>query len=236
MPNAAPTIDRRAERRYLPNDRWAIRLTERKKEGDGTGTADPGAPGLPTIDGYAAVYYQDGQDATQYMLYEDLAERILPGAFDRALKEDDVRALFNHDANQVLGRTSAGTCKLSIDATGLRYAIEPPATQIARDVVTTLRRGDVSGSSFSFIPTDVSWREQDGLCIREIRAVQLFDVGPVTFPAYEATTSGLRSRSRHRDELEDVRAELGAWRRESAELAGRLAAYQARARAAAIDP
>jgi len=234
MPTATHP-DRRAERRYLPTTPYAIRLIDRRGadgQGDGAG-ATPDS--MPAVDGYAAVFWQDGQTETQYMLYEDLAERILPGAFDRALVEDDVRALVNHNANLVLGRTSAGTLKLSIDTTGLRYAIEPPDTQAARDVTASIRRGDVSGSSFSFIPTDVSWREQEGLVIREIRAVQLFDVGPVTFPAYEATTAGLRSRSRHRDDLEDVRAELGAWRASgAAAVAGRLAAYQARARACEI--
>lgn len=161
--------------------------------------------GKSVIVGYAAVFYRDGQDGTEYKLFPDLVERIMPGAFDAALREDDVRALFNHDRSQVLGRRRPGdatpTVRLSVDSTGLLYEIDPPDTQYARDLVASLERGDIDGSSFSFDTYvnwgakrgDITWRETNGLTIREVRALELFDVGPVTFPAYAATSSGLRS-------------------------------------------
>lgn len=145
------------------------------------------------IIGYGAVFY-DGSRGTEYWLWDDMVERIMPGAFDRALREDDVRGLFNHDSNMVLGRTSAGTMRLSSDATGLRYEIDPGDTQVGRDVLQHVSRGDVSGSSFSFIPTKTTWRENDDILVREIEEVKLYDVGPVTFPAYEGTTADSRSR------------------------------------------
>ena len=91
---------------------------------------------LPDVIGYAAVYY-DGTPGTEYKLWDGFIERIAPGAFDRALKEDDVRCFFNHDPNWVLGSTGAEppTLQLSSDIVGLRYQVQPPPTQAGRDVV-----------------------------------------------------------------------------------------------------
>lgn len=148
------------------------------------------------ISGYGAVFY-DGTEGSQYRLWDDFVERIMPGAFDRAIREQqDVRSFFNHDANWILARTAAGTLGLSIDAVGLRYEIQPPDTQAGRDVLESIRRRDVTGSSFMFIATDVNWRNEDGVTIREIAGVDLWEVGPVVFPAYDGTTSELRSQLR----------------------------------------
>ncbi len=93
----------------------------------------------PVIAGYASVFY-DGSEATEYQLWsygnERCVERIMPGAFARAIKEeDDCRALYNHNPDAVLGRTSAGTCTLREDETGLAYEIEPPETMMAKDLM-----------------------------------------------------------------------------------------------------
>jgi HK97 family phage prohead protease len=141
-----------------------------------------------TITGYAAVF---GANA-DLGFFE---ERIAPGAFARAIDEDqDVRALWNHDANFILGRTKSGTLRLAEDDTGLRIDIDPPDTQTARDLVESIRRGDVDQMSFAFRAVKESWTERDGeLPLRELEDVDLFDVSPVTYPAYEATSVGLRS-------------------------------------------
>lgn len=143
--------------------------------------------------GYAAVFF-DGTEGTEYALWADMDERIMPGAFDDVLSnQDDVRGLFNHDPNQILGRTSAGTLKLSVDATGLFYEITPGDTTIADNVIESIRRGDIDGSSFSFRVLDEELKKEDGKYKREITKVgPVYDVGPVTFPAYEDTTSGYR--------------------------------------------
>jgi HK97 family phage prohead protease len=145
-------------------------------------------------------------------MFDDLHERILPGTFDRAIRDShDVRALANHDKNQLLGRTSSGTCRLSVDEIGLRYEIDLPDTQAGRDVGTSIQRGDLDGSSFSFVPTRVSWVEEGRLMIRQVEDVDLYDVGPVTFPAYAGTSSGLRSEGDSKelreqaDEIRDAR-------------------------------
>ena len=148
------------------------------------------------IEGLASVFY-DGTEKTEYQLWSDTVERIMPTAFDRALKEkDDVRGLFNHDPSEILGRTKAGTMKLSKSKEGLTYRIDAP--QSAGPLVEAIKRGDVSGSSFSFIIDELTWREEKvakGVTrfVREINSVQLFDVGPVTFPAYDQTTTQANS-------------------------------------------
>lgn len=155
---------------------------------------------LPAIEGYAAVFY-DGTEKTEYRLWSDAVERIMPGAFDAAISENhDVRALFNHDPSQLLGRTSAGTLSLSIDQTGLRYSIDVAETSVGRDVVTWVERRDVTGSSFLFVPLETVWRDEKRgdryIEIREVVSVELYDVGPVTFPAYTTTEAEVAKRSR----------------------------------------
>lgn len=138
--------------------------------------------------GYAAVFNQ----RTDILGLFD--EQIAPGAFKDAISRDDVRALFNHDPNHVLGRSTAGTLRMSEDETGLEYRIDPPDTQAGRDTVTLVARGDVQGSSFSFEVESESWDyPKDAKPVRTIEKVKLYDVGPVTFPAYEQTTVSARS-------------------------------------------
>lgn len=142
------------------------------------------------ISGYAAVFNQVSEDLGGFR------EVIMPGAFDRALREGhDVRALVNHNPDLILGRTTAETLDLAIDDHGLRVEIFPPGTQIARDLLESIGRGDVSGMSFSFrvIPGGDDWRTEGDQVIREVRDVELFDVSPVAFPAYPQTQVDARA-------------------------------------------
>jgi hypothetical protein len=123
---------------------------------------------------------------------------VKPGAFTRALKErQDVRCLFNHEPDNLLGRTAAGTLALEQDKVGLAYTCELPDTQMGRDVGTLVQRGDISGCSFGFSVTKQTTREEkkDGVTLytREIEEVDLFDASPVTYPAYEGTDVKARS-------------------------------------------
>ena len=98
-------------------------------------------------------------------------EIIAPGAFDDVLN-DDTRALINHDANQVLGRTKSGTLRLSVDDTGLRYEVDLPDTSYARDLSVLMERGDVDQSSFGFMVETDSWAEdEDGRIIRTVEKI-----------------------------------------------------------------
>lgn len=178
----------------------------------------------PSIAGYASVFY-DGTADTQYELWPGVVERVMPGAFDRAVKEKhDVRGLFNHEPSNLLGRVSAKTMLLSTDKKGLRYDINPPDTQVARDVVTNIRAGNLSGSSFAFVIRGEEWRKEDGAEVREITDVDLFDVGPVTYPAYESTTTGVKSVA----SIEEAKASYERWR---ASVKAHIRRAKARARA-----
>lgn len=208
-----------AERRSIFGPEFGVRLESR-------------AEGQPkVIAGYGAVFYNAADPGgTEYEIGKYYRERIMPGAFDRAIREDDVRSLFNHDTNFVLGRKSAGTLRLSVDAKGLRYEVDPPDTQAGRDVATVIERGDVSGSSFMFVPRVVRWVQAEEIDIREIVEVELWEVGPVVFPAYAGATSGLRAH--------DFEENLAAWKewRESLESAKRQRfAREARARKVEIE-
>ncbi len=157
------------------------------------------------ITGYAAVYYNASDPGTEFVMCRygsfSLVERLMPGCFDRAVREDDVRGYYNHDRSAILGRTKSGTLRLSTDAKGLRYEIDPPDTQLARDLLESLKRGDITGSSFAFDYQETSTVDQrlpDGTEreIIEVRSVILYDVGPVTEPAYASTTSEARAQAR----------------------------------------
>ena len=152
------------------------------------------ANGQAAIVGYAAVYNRLSLDLGGFR------ERILPGAFDKILSRQrnkaDVVALFNHDNNIVLGRTSSGTLELSSDEKGLRYVVTPPASR--QDVLELIARRDVRGSSFAFTVdrSGEKFTTEDGRSVREIREVNgLFDVGPVLVPAYPASSASVAMRS-----------------------------------------
>ena len=172
----------------------------------------------PMIVGYAAVFYREGQPGTEYELWEGYVERIMPGAFDRALSEKhDARGTFNHDRNLVLGRTKSGTARLSIDDIGLRYEIDSnPKDPDHVGVMEKLNRRDVDGSSFGFIERAKLYREVDGVLYVEITDLDLFDFGPVTFPAYEGASSGLRCCSP--EQAENAKQAAAEWRASRAQM------------------
>lgn len=145
--------------------------------------------GQAQIVGYAAVFN---------VLSDDLGgfrEMIAPGAFaDQVLR--DVRGLWQHSEMYVLGRTVAGTMELAEDEVGLRYTITPPNAVWARDALESIRRGDVSQSSFAFTvrPDGERWENTNAGVTRIVTRVErLFDVSPVTFPAYPATSVEARN-------------------------------------------
>ena len=151
------------------------------------------ADGRAAIVGYAAVYNRLSLDLGGFK------EEILPGAFDRILSKrgKDVVALFNHDSNIVLGRSSSGTLELSSDDKGLRYVVTPPVSRA--DVLELIQRRDVRGSSFAFTvgkDGEAFRTGEDGKAVRQIREVSgLYDVGPVLVPAYPSTSAAVALRS-----------------------------------------
>lgn len=157
--------------------------------------APAGSDSPGTVFGYAAVYN---------MLSEDLGgfrELIRPGAFADVVRTCDIRALANHCPNRLLGRLKAGTLRLKDTALGLADEIDLPNTQVGRDTAVSVGRGDMDGQSFSFAvePEDVEWDWNTTPPTRIIhRFSKVFDVGPVTDPAYTDTTAAMRSMDRAR--------------------------------------
>jgi len=152
--------------------------------------------GEPTkLVGYAAVFNEETVIGSWFR------ERIAPGAFaDAIARPDDVRAHFNHEPNLILGRNAAGTLTLEEDARGLKYEITLPETSYARDLAVSVERGDVTQSSFMFAidkdddeDWDYSETKAGKLPLRTGKAVTLYDVSPVVFPAYESTTVSARA-------------------------------------------
>jgi hypothetical protein len=155
-----------------------------------TPAATPGAVAGGTLRGYAALFDVEAEIAGLFL------ERIAPGAFRSALaRPDDVRALFNHDPSLLLGRTANGTLRLTEDARGLRYEVTLPGTAAGQDVRELVSRGDVTQSSFGFTVREETWiapAGPGGLPTRVITAIGvLYDVSPVTYPAYASTSVGL---------------------------------------------
>lgn len=163
--------------------------------------------GKDVLVGMAAVFYRAGDEGTEYELWKDVLERIASGAFDRALKErHDVAGLLNHNPDNLLGRSTSGTLRLSKTKEGLRYEIDLPDTTAGRDTKESLSRGDLNGSSFAFRVTGEKWETDGDLEIRTITDVDLRDVGPVVYPAYTATSAGLRS-----EDVAECRDSLAGW-------------------------
>ncbi|MGI9458439.1 MAG: HK97 family phage prohead protease [Pirellulales bacterium] len=162
--------------------------------------------------GYAARF------GVNSLTLDDFQERIDPNAFRLVTERRgrkaplETRALFNHDPNHVLGRFP-GTLSLSVDERGLKYKIKMPKSR--RDIIEAVERGDIRGSSFSFMIAKggEEWSVEQGMNIRTVTKVDsLLDVGPVTFPAYPDATVSVARRSlelfkEQQDQVEETRAE-----------------------------
>ncbi len=144
-----------------------------------------------TIEGYAYRFHARSQNLGGFV------EQILPGAGAEAAENDDIRALVNHDASKILGRNTSGTLRLAEDSEGLPYEITADIRQsYVQDLAIALERGDVTHSSFGFRAIDTDWGfTEDEFPLRSVAKMGLFDVSPVTFPAYLSSSSGLGKRA-----------------------------------------
>ena len=152
-----------------------------------------GSEGEPQrIIGYGIVYNRKTH------LYDDLYEVIRPGAATKFLRSNpDVKCALNHDRRWLFGRTKSGTLVLEEDQRGVRYFAIPPDAQWAKDAIESIKRGDISGSSFTFAVAPEKERvtkQNDGTYLREIIEIsRIGEMGPVTDPAYLDTTAEIRS-------------------------------------------
>lgn len=142
--------------------------------------------GSRILTGYAVKWEELSQKLGYYYRFQ---EKFSKNAFMDSLKDDDQRALWNHNTDIVLGRTKNGTLKLEEDDIGLRFDIDLPKTSWGSDVYESVKRGDVDGVSFGFRMAVEEWDESDpDNIIRTIKKAQLYEVSPTVFPAYEGSS------------------------------------------------
>jgi HK97 family phage prohead protease len=140
------------------------------------------------IEGYFALYESETE------LWEGSFEIITKGAFDETLN-NDIRALWNHNTQYVLGRNKSGSLEVKADDKGLFGIIKLPKTQYAKDLHELVQRGDVDQCSFGFNILDEDLEELASGGYRwRINKIDLHEISVVTFPAYENTTVQARSK------------------------------------------
>lgn len=176
------------EHRYIPIDQM-----ETREDGDDL-----------YIEGYFAVFNSN------YELWPGATESIAPGAFDDSVS-DDVRALYNHNTDLVLGRTSAGTMEIKQDGRGLwgRIRINREDSE-AMNAYARIKRGDITGCSFGFdiAAQEADYRNDGTVHWTITRVSPLYEISPCTFPAYQDTTVSAR-----RHDLEEIKCKrTEAWR------------------------
>lgn len=154
------------------------------------------------------------------VIWDEFVEQFAPGAFaDSLASGTDCRALYEHDYTQLLGRTTSGTLVLTEDNTGLRFELTPPDTQLGRDVLTLVERGDISGMSFGFRTLSEQWNIATAPYVRTVTAAELREITVTSMPAYTQSSVEIARRSllSHHPELAGINNEM---RRRQAELAG----------------
>jgi len=170
----------RIERRLVPLEGFEFRAAEGDRPAE--------------LIGYASVF---NTETVIGDWFGEWREEVSPGAFKKTIREADIRALWNHDPNVVLGRNKAGTLELEEDDHGLRTVIKPPDNEWGRPVLDAVRRGDVTGMSITFSvikeALDKSGVKDGELPKRTIKEARLYDVSPVTFPAFEQTEINARA-------------------------------------------
>lgn len=154
------------------------------------------------VSGYAAVFN------SRTSISDWFDEIINPGAFSKTIKEnDDIRALYNHNWDNVLGRTKAGTLSLSEDEKGLKFELDLPDTTVARDLATSMERGDINQCSFGFWITSETWDYDSEPALRTINEVELYEISIVSIPAYDDTEAEL-VRSKEIDQYVEKRIKI----------------------------
>ena len=180
-------------------------MKQERRTFTGTVIARAEGEGMPkVIGGIAAVI----NSVTDLGYFEEVIEE---GAFDNALsKEYDIRCLFNHEAELILGRTKASTCNVFVNGDGnLEYTWIPDYENPTHmSVVRSIMRGDITQSSFAFTIKEQKWSESTkygSMGKRTITMIEdLYDVSPVTYPAYADTEADARSVVALRDQEREI--------------------------------
>lgn len=130
------------------------------------------------------------------VIWDEFVEQFSPGAFGNSLAGGgDIRALFEHDYTQLLGRTKSGTLVLAEDDIGLRFELTPPDTQLGNDVLKLVERGDLSGMSFGFRALKETWDINQAPYLRTISQAELIEITVTSMPAYPESSVDIAHRS-----------------------------------------
>ncbi|MFS8540646.1 MAG: HK97 family phage prohead protease [Tissierellales bacterium] len=168
------------------------------------------------LTGYAAKFNEESKPLKDWW-GDEFVEIIAPGAFSDSLKNNTIKALYNHNPDYVLGSTKSGTLRLEEDEIGLRFDLDLPNTQIANDLYESVKRGDIDGVSFGFRVKKDKWTEvktDDGWkTIRTLLEIDLIEISPTPFPAYEQTEVDCRSlakmkEQKDKEEIENLLLEI----------------------------
>lgn len=144
-----------------------------------------------TLTGYAAVFNSEA-------VLGDFSEVIRHGAFAKSLATgSNIRALYQHQGDALLGTTRGGTLQLREDAKGLAFELALPDTTHGKDLAILVGRGDVAGCSFGFrvAPGGDRWERRGAALVRELIDVELVEITLTSDPAYQDTTVAMRSKS-----------------------------------------
>ena len=156
-------------------------------------------------EGYALVFNSWSEDLGGFV------ETIEPSALEGS-DLSDVRALFNHNADKVLARSTAGTLELETDNKGLKFRFKLPNTSYGKDVAENLRNGNINQCSFGFVLDDdgdsFDFDEKRSIYQRTLKKIKsVMDISLVTYPAYSSTSAApaLRSIDKIENELLEQR-------------------------------
>ncbi|MGX8940530.1 HK97 family phage prohead protease [Symbiopectobacterium sp. Eva_TO] len=145
------------------------------------------------LTGYAVKW-----NSCSHVLFDEFVEQFAPYAFrDHLAAGQDVLALWEHDPKSLLGRTASGTLALHEDETGLHFALNPPDTQLGRDVLTMVERGDITGMSFGFRALKDYWNIARKPHVRTVQRAELKEITITSLPAYPESAVEIARRSLH---------------------------------------
>jgi len=145
------------------------------------------------LTGYVAEFEKFSHELNDFFSGK-FKEKIRKGAFENSIRSKVIKALWNHDDNKVLGSTKSKTLNLWEDERGLKFELILPNSSWGKDALESVRRGDVDGMSFGFIPTVTEWDDVNpNETIRTLVEVDLIEVSPVAFPAYPQTSVSARN-------------------------------------------
>ncbi|HDR0619600.1 TPA: HK97 family phage prohead protease [Pasteurella multocida] len=130
------------------------------------------------------------------LMWGEFVEQFTQGAFSETLSSGaDVRALFEHDHTKLLGRTQANTLKLEEDGIGLRFELTPPETSLGKDLLVSVKRGDITGMSFGFRSKAENWNFDLTPCQRIVTNAELVEITVTSIPAYPESNVQIAQRS-----------------------------------------